>query len=153
MAFRLGQFSVGRADGLAALDRAERLREQQRSMPLRLRYAQSLSFAYLSLAGALNRYRAPGETTAVDDAFQVMERLRARGLMETLLAEGQPGEPIQMQPPTLAQVQSELEPGEALLSFQLWRPEPTIDAPYREGSSWSPSSPVNGRGICRSGGG
>ena len=61
MAFRLGQFSLGRADGLAALDRAERLREQQRSMPLRLRYAQSLSFAYQSLAGALTRYRAPGD--------------------------------------------------------------------------------------------
>ncbi len=136
MAFRLGQFSLGRADGLAALDHAERLREQQRSMPLRLRYAQTLSFAYLSLAGALTRYRAPGETPALDDAFQVMERLRARGLMETLLAEGQPGEPIQMQPPTLAQVQGELEPREALLSFQLWRPEPTVDAPYREGSSW-----------------
>ncbi len=136
MAFRLGQLSRGRADGLAALDLAERLREQQRSMPLRLRYAQSLSFAYQSLAGALTRSRAPGDDSALDDAFQVMERLRARGLMETLLAEGTPGEPIEVQPPRIAQVQGELGPGEALLSFQLWQPEPSVDAPYREGSSW-----------------
>ncbi|MGZ6133519.1 MAG: CHAT domain-containing protein, partial [Myxococcaceae bacterium] len=136
MAFRLGHLSPGRADGLAALDLAERLREQQRSMPLRLRYAQSLSFAYQSLAGALTRSRAPGDDSALDAAFQVMERLRARGLMETLLAEGTPGEPVQVQPPRLAQVQGELGPGEALLSFQLWQPEPSVDAPYREGSSW-----------------
>ncbi len=136
MAFRLGRLSPGRADGLAALDLAERLRDQQRSMPLRLRYAQSLSFAYQSLAGALTRSRAPGDASALDDSFQVMERLRARGLMETLLVEGTAGEPVQVQPPTLAQVQGELGPGEALLSFQIWQPEPTVDAPYREGSSW-----------------
>ena len=136
MSFRLGRFSPGRADGLAALDLAERLRDQQRSMPLRLRYAQSLSFAYQSLAGALTRSGAPGDASALDDSFQVMERLRARGLMETLLFEGAAGEPVQVQPPRLAQVQGELGPSEALLSFQLWQPEPTVDAPYREGSSW-----------------
>jgi CHAT domain-containing protein len=136
MAFRLGRLSPGRADGLAALDLAERLRDQQHSMPLRLRYAQSLSFAYQSLAGALTGSRGPGDVSALDDSFQVMERLRARGLMETLLVEGTAGEPVQVQPPTLAQVQGELGPSEALLSFQLWQPEPTVDAPYREGSSW-----------------
>src|SRR6185295_16220973 len=69
------------------LDEAERLREQQQAMPLRLRYVQSLSFAYQSLAGALARYRQVGDAESVTDAFQVMERLRARGLMETLLAD------------------------------------------------------------------
>ncbi len=136
MRFRRGEFSLGRADGLAALDHAERLREQQRAMPIRLRYAQSLSFAYQSLAGALARYRPAGDGVSLDDAFQVMERLRARGLMETLLAEDHPGTPVPLQPPTLAQVRGELAPGEALLSFQVWRPEPAMDAPYREGSSW-----------------
>jgi hypothetical protein len=136
MQFRRGQFSLGRADGLAALDHAERLREQQRSMPLRLRYAQSLSSAYQSLADALVRYRPTGDIESLDDSFQVMERLRARGLMETLLAEDRGGGPVPMQPPTLARVRGQLAPGEALLSFQVWRPEPTMDAPYREGSSW-----------------
>src|SRR4029079_16246759 len=80
-----------------------------------------------------------------------MERLRARGLMETLLADARTGDRIGMQRPTLSQVQGHLEPNEALLSFQIWRPEPRTeaclsfsvgrpeprrDAPYREGSSW-----------------
>ena len=134
--FRMGQFSLGQADGLAALDHAERLRERQHAMPLRLRYAQSLSFAYQSLAGALARYRSPGDVASLNEAFQVMERLRARGLMETLLAEGRAGEPSAIQPSTVGQVQSRLDPGEALLSFQIWRPEPMMDAPYREGTSW-----------------
>ncbi len=136
MRFRQGEFSLGRADGLAALDHAERLREQQRSMPLRLRYAQSLSFAYQSLAGALARDRPAGDVASLDDALQVMERLRARGLIETLLAEHRGGEPVPVQSPTLAHVRGQLAPGEALLSFQVWRPEPMMDAPYREGSSW-----------------
>ena len=134
--FRMGEFTLARADGLAALDHAERLREQQIAMPLRLRYAQSLSFAYQSLAGALVRYRPRGDTDSLNDAFQVMERLRARGLMETLLAGDRPGEPVAVQPPTLRQIQARLGEGEALLSFQVWRAEPMMDAPYREGSSW-----------------
>jgi hypothetical protein len=134
--FRRGEFWVARADGFAALDHAERLREQQHAMPLRLRYAQSLSFAYQSLAGALLLHRPAGDADSLDRAFQVMERLRARGLMETLLADVRTGHRVGMQPPTLAQVQARLDPREALLSFQIWRPEPMMDAPYREGSSW-----------------
>ncbi|HET6980870.1 MAG TPA: CHAT domain-containing protein, partial [Myxococcaceae bacterium] len=134
--FRMGQVSLARADGLAALDHAERLRERQRAMPLRLRYAQSLSFAYQSLAGALTQHRAADDIASLDEAFRVMERLRARGLMEALLAEGRTGESVPMQPPTLGQIQGALAPNEALLSFQIWRAEPAMDAPYREGSSW-----------------
>ncbi|HET9155129.1 MAG TPA: CHAT domain-containing protein, partial [Myxococcaceae bacterium] len=134
--FRRGEFSPARADGLAALDHAERLREVQQAMSLRLRYAQSLSFAYQSLAGALTRYRPAGDTSSVADAFVVMERLRARGLMETLLASSRTGDRLAVQPATLAQVQGRLGANEALLSFQIWRAEPTMDAPYREGSSW-----------------
>ena len=134
--FRSGEFWLARSDGFAALDHAERLREQQHAMPLRLRYAQSLSFAYQSLAGALVRYRPAGDAGSLGDAFQVMERLRARGLMETLLADVRTDDGVGVQPPTLAQVQARLDPTEALLSFQIWRPEPRMDAPYREGSSW-----------------
>jgi CHAT domain len=134
--FRKGEFWLARADGFAALDHAERLREQQHAMPLRLRYAQSLSFAYQSLAGALTLHRPAGDADSLDQGFQVMERLRARGLMETLLADVRTGHRVGMQPPTLGQVQARLEPNEALLSFQIWRPEPMMDAPYREGSSW-----------------
>src|SRR5262249_48837380 len=111
--FRRGETSLGHADGLAALAHAERLREQQRAMPLRLRYAQSLSFAYQSLAGALTRSRSPGDVSALDEAFRVMERLRARGLMETLLAEERAGGAVPMQPPSLGQIQGRLAADEA----------------------------------------
>ena len=134
--FRRGEFWLARADGLAALDHAERLREVQQTMPLRLRYAQALSFAYQSLAGALVRYRSAGDKDSVADAFVVMERLRARGLLETLLAGSRTGDHVAVQPPTLGQVRARLAPNEALLSFQIWRAEPMMDAPYREGSSW-----------------
>jgi CHAT domain-containing protein len=134
--FRAGQLSLARADGLAALDLAEQLREHQSELPVRLRYAESLSFAYRSLAGALLAYRPAEDASAIDEAFQVMERLRARGLMETLLAEDAGNERSGVQPASLAQIQSALDPNEALLSYEVWRSEPTLDAPYRQGSSW-----------------
>ncbi len=72
----------------------------------------------------------------MDEAFQAMERLRARGLMETLLADERGEGTAPVQPPTLKQIQAQLEPREAVLSFQVWRPEPTMEAPFRAGSSW-----------------
>ncbi|HUM11345.1 MAG TPA: CHAT domain-containing protein [Myxococcaceae bacterium] len=134
--FRVGQLSLARADGLAALDLAEQLREHQSELPVRLRYAESLSFAYRSLSGDLLTYRAPEDGSAVDEAFGVMERLRARGLMETLLADERRGGAAPVGPPTPRQIQARLEAREALLSFEVWRPEPTMEAPFRAGSSW-----------------
>jgi CHAT domain-containing protein len=138
--FRQGHFSDGRADGLEAVTRADLFRGLQSEIPMRQRYAESLSYVYRSVAGDLVAHRAPGDVAAVDDAFQVMERLRARGLMETLLADGQHGRlehRAEAAPsPRIAELQAALSPREALLSFQVWRPEPTMEAPFREGSSW-----------------
>jgi hypothetical protein len=137
--FRSGEVSLALADGLAALDRAEQLRERQGAIPARSRYAESFSFAYRSVAGALLAHRSTQDASAADDAFQVMERLRARGLMEALLSASKGDAPIEakpVSPPTLGQVQAALGPTEALLSFEVWHPEPSMDAPYREGSSW-----------------
>src|SRR5262249_32943793 len=133
--FRLGEHAAGRADGLAALEVIDRARGLQREMAVRLRYVESFSFAYHSLAGALLEHRGPEDEEAIDAAFGVMERLRGRGLMETLLAGPGAGTP-QLGPPTLSEVQASLESDEAMLSFQVWRPEPTLYTPYREGSSW-----------------
>ena len=137
--FRLGHFSQGREDGLEAVGHAAHLRGLQSEIPTRQRYAESLSFPYRSLAGDLLAHHAPADVAALDDAFQVMERLRARGLMESLLAdERNAGEELQeeLRPPGIAEVQAALSPREALLSFEVWRPEPTMEAPFREGSSW-----------------
>src|SRR5262249_46409343 len=136
--FRAGQFWLARADGLAALDHADRLRVRQASISVRSRYAESLSFAYRSVAAALVEHRPADDASALDDGFQIMERLRGRGLMETLLAAERGGAPDSPAAPVpaLAQIQAALGPSEALLSFEVWHPEPSMDAPYREGSSW-----------------
>jgi len=138
--FRLGQLVQGRSSGVEAVERADEMRGLQSEIPMRQRYAESLSFAYRSFAGDLVKHRGRGEVAALDDAFQVMERLRARGLMETLLAEGGGQGLAQatagLRSPSIAQVQGALSPREALLSFEVWRPEPTMEAPFREGSSW-----------------
>ncbi|HZW90208.1 MAG TPA: CHAT domain-containing protein, partial [Myxococcaceae bacterium] len=138
--FRLGHFSEGKRDGLDAVERADHMRGLQSEIPMRQRYAESLSFVYRSFAGDLVAHHAPGDMSALDDGFQVMERLRARGLMESLLAEVRSGQVEQtrreVRPPRVAEVQAALSPREALLSFEVWRPEPTMEAPFREGSSW-----------------
>ena len=103
-------------------------------MPIRLRYVETFTFAYHSLAGELLARRQSNDEAAIDEAFGVMERLRGRGLTETLLAGS--GSGSQIQPPTLQEIQGRLEPAEAMLSFQVWRAEPTLYSPYREGSSW-----------------
>ncbi len=138
--FRRGQLTEGRASGLEAVARADEMRGLQSEIPLRQRYAESLSFAYRSFAGDLVSHRGGSDAAALDDAFQVMERLRARGLMETLLAEGRTlgvaQASAELRSPSIAQVQGALSAREALLSFEVWRPEPTMEAPFREGSSW-----------------
>ena len=135
--FRLGRISEGRADGLVAVDRADQMRGLQSEIPMRQRYAESLSFVYRSLAGELVAHRAGDDVAMLDDAFLVMERLRARGLMERLLADEWSGPTMSgARPPSITQVQATLSPREALLSFQVWRPEPTMQAPFSDGSSW-----------------
>jgi hypothetical protein len=131
--FRRGEVSDGTAEGLAALELMETLRERQADLTLRMRYTEPLSVAYHLVGGAILEHRAAIGPTAAGEAFQVMERLRARGLLETLLAERARVPPV----PTLAQMQAALAPHEALVSFQLWRAEPTAEAPYRQGSSWA----------------
>ncbi|HZW91029.1 MAG TPA: CHAT domain-containing protein [Myxococcaceae bacterium] len=133
--FRLGHLAAARADGHAALDVIERARGLQEEMRIRLLFAETSTFAYHSLAGALLVHREPDDLESIDEALGVMEGLRGRGLMETLLAKPGPGTP-QIQPPALARIQGLLEPEEAMLSFQVWRPEPSLYSPYREGSSW-----------------
>lgn len=138
--FRLGHFSEGKRDGLEAVERADHMRGLQSEIPMRQRYAESLSFVYRSFAGDLVAHHTPGDLAALDDGFRVMERLRARGLMESLLADDRTGRAEQgrreVRPAGIAEVQAALSPREALLSFEVWRPEPTMEAPFREGRSW-----------------
>src|SRR5262249_57019943 len=97
------------------------------------RYVEPLSVAYHAVSGAMLEHGESLGPTAAGDAFQVMERLRARGLLETMLTEHARIPPV----PTVAQIQAALVPREAMISFQTCRAEPTTEAPYRQGSSWA----------------
>jgi hypothetical protein len=130
--FRQGEVSDGVADGLAALDLMEGLRDRQADVSVRMRYVEPLSVAYHLVSGAILEQGETFGPTAPSEAFRVMERLRARGLLETL-AEHDRVPPV----PSLAEVQGALAPHEALVSFQIWRAEPSAEAPYRQGSSWA----------------
>ena len=131
--FRRGDVSSGASEGLAALELLEGLRERQGNLSMRMRYAEPLSVAYHAVAGAMLEHRGALGGTTADDAFQVMERLRARGLLERYLADGGQVPPV----PTVAKVQGALAPHEALVSFQIWRAEPSVESPFRQGSSWA----------------
>src|SRR5262249_35795952 len=40
-------------------------------------------------------------------------------------------------PPALSEVQSALEEDQALVSYQIWKRDPTMHSPYEHGSSWA----------------
>jgi CHAT domain-containing protein len=184
------QPAAARLAAFSALDEMEALRRQQHDLRVRMRYEETLAFAYELVAGSLLEYSTGGKVTDVADALSVMERLRARGLLETLLrnsdnagsdrltlarsrideaqrtlvtatasraermsalAELHAAETVEValskaggqgavgerSVPSLTDIQQALEPSEALVSFQLWHREPSLDAPYDRASSWA----------------
>jgi CHAT domain-containing protein len=188
--WRSGQRQPAREAGLAALEQMEALRSQQPDLRVRMRYEETLAFAYRLVASSLLDHGGQSAGPSdVADALAVMERLRARSLLETLLrnsgdanlerrseararidrAQGQLLEPKtlpadriaalsdlhaaekeevslaigrelttdQRSVPSLDDVQKALGPDEALVSFQQWRSEAALDAPYERASSWA----------------
>jgi CHAT domain-containing protein len=188
--WKSGQRAAARDTALAALDEMEALRRRQADLRVRLRYEETLAFAYHLVASSL--LDGPSSSPApsdVSEAFTVMERLRARSLLETLLqgvedsnsdlmtqtrvridqaqrkllepstasaermsaladlhaAERQevalstgPRLKASERPaPSVTDIQHALGPTEALVSFQLWKREPSINDPYAEASSWA----------------
>jgi len=184
------QPEAARQTALSALDEMEALRRKQPDLRVRMRYEETLAFAYELVASSLLERPSAGQTAAVGDALSVMERLRARGLFETLLrnsdnagserltqararidraqrtlvsasanraermsafaelhaaeteevalstAEG-PEASAERAVPSLSDIQKALGPTEALVSFQQWHREPTVDAPFDRASSWA----------------
>ena len=83
--WRSGERERGLADARAALASFERLRGRQPEAAVRARYGASTAFAHQLVAGwLLDPARSPAPD--VEAAFEVMERLRARVLFESLLA-------------------------------------------------------------------
>jgi hypothetical protein len=138
--FRLGRLEEARSAGETGLALAERLRQKQENPRIRMRYEETLAILYQLLASSLLEFggREPDRAT-VEAAFQTMERLRARSLLESLMAGSPPAgaERAEPAPPTLSQVQSALGESQALVSYQIWKRDPTLHAPYEHGSSWA----------------
>ena len=140
--FHLGRFDEARAAGQVGLELAERLRQKQADVQSRMRYEETLAVLYQVSASGLLAFGGPEpDRRTVEAAFQTLERLRARSLLEALMSPVESGgtrrplaEPV---PPTLAEVQAALSPDQALVSYQVWRREPTLNAPYLEGTSWA----------------
>jgi len=75
-----------RQAAMAALELMETLRNLQPDLRVRMRYEETQASAYhLVAASLLDRGTETASASDVADAFDVMERLRARGLLETLL--------------------------------------------------------------------
>jgi CHAT domain-containing protein len=199
--WRTGERPQAIAAALLSLDALDRLRDRQPDPSVRARYATSTEVVYhLIAARLLDPAWGGGGPEEVRLAFQVMERLRARVLHDSLLAASgaRPALPPELSargtdihtriaqaqkrllalspsaaetartlaeleraeadeaawldesarsrprfrtvegalPVTLQEVQASLAQDEALLAFQTWTREPSVDAPYTDGSSW-----------------
>ena len=140
--FRLGRFEEARDAGETGLALAERLRQKQENPRIRMRYEETLATLYQVLASSLLEFGGPSPDRAtVEAAFQTMERLRARSLLESLIVAAPEGggrahlpEPA---PPSVSEIQSALDESQALVSYQIWKRDPTLHSPYEHGSSWA----------------
>jgi CHAT domain-containing protein len=138
--FRLGRFDEARKAGETGLALAERLRQRQENPRIRMRYEETLATLYQVLASSLLEFGgATPDAGTIEASFQTMERLRARSLLESLMAPSGParGPSPEPAPPTLAEVQSALGEGQALVSYQVWKRDPTLHSPYERGTSWA----------------
>jgi CHAT domain-containing protein len=199
--WRTGDRPQAIAAALLSLDALDRLRDRQPDPSVRAHYAASTEVAYhLVAARLLDPAWGRVGPEDVGLAFQVMERLRARVLHDSLVAASGPRATLSPElsargaelrariaraqkrllalslvgeeqartlaelgraeadeaawldesarsrprfrtveealPATLGEVQRLLAPDEALLAFQTWALEPSVDAPYTDGSSW-----------------
>ncbi|MGZ6077278.1 MAG: hypothetical protein ACXWK6_05690, partial [Myxococcaceae bacterium] len=84
--WRTGETVAARADALDALATLEELRRRQSDARVRMRYEDTLAFAYELVAGSLLDHSTwPPADADIAEAMNTMERLRARGLLETLV--------------------------------------------------------------------
>src|SRR5262249_44540070 len=115
--FRLGRFEEARGAGERGLALAEGLRQKQEDARIRMRYEETLATLYQVLASSLLDFGgASPDRGTIEAAFQTLERLRARSLLESLIvaaAQGRGRAPLaEPAPPTLSEVQAALDGGQ-----------------------------------------
>jgi tetratricopeptide (TPR) repeat protein len=131
--WRARQLPEAAAASAEAIDALDRLRARQPDLLVRARSAGELATSLRLIAGA--PLEAAGD---VAFAFQLMERLRARVLLDELLAARAIALPLPppQPPPTLLELQQALAPGEVFLGYQVWGPSASSPLPEAIGSSW-----------------
>ncbi|HUM12926.1 MAG TPA: CHAT domain-containing protein [Myxococcaceae bacterium] len=132
----VGSASEGMRWGDEAIQLLETRRSHEEDDEIRMKGDSTYALVYRTyLSDLLDR--SSSDSRHLEKAWRVSEQLRARVLLETLLSrkdsEGAPAEPI----PELADLRSALHPGEALVSFLVWSPRPSLELPYTRGHSYA----------------
>ncbi len=136
------------ADSQAALDAIETLRDLQEGSSSQMGLFSTWSEDYSWLAGRLLEAAISGKRQdSFGRAFTVMEKMRARALLDSLAAaKASPGRPADGFA-SLAEVQRALAPDEALLSFQVAPDEDLFGG--SAGGSWLLVATHNGTRAYR----
>jgi tetratricopeptide (TPR) repeat protein len=121
VSWRLGTPGQAVTESMTALDSIELLRDLQAPTEGRAEIFANWASHYHWLAGRLLETVEAGDRQALDTAFLVQERMRARALIDSLAAANAapPAPPGSTEFSTLAEVRQALAPDEALLSFQI----------------------------------
>ncbi len=121
VSWRLGSPEQAVAESMTALQAIELLRDLQAPSEGRAEVFTLWASHYHWLAGRLLETVEAGNHPALDTAFLVQERMRARALIDSLAASdaAPAGTPRPPTFATLSQVRQALAPDEALLSFQI----------------------------------
>jgi len=121
--------------GQRALRAMDAYREEESAEELRMNGDRYLALGYQTyISDLLDTH--PGEPEYIEMALGVSERFRARILLEKVVR--QHGL-MRRTPavPRLVDVQSSLQPDQALVSYLVWSPVPRTFWPYTRGHSWA----------------
>ena len=132
--FVAGSRAEGVLWGARAIQYSEDYRGRETDPELRIAGDWYYDTAYKTFADDLLRTERP-ENAEVALAFRVIEQLRARVLLNSLLARTNDGSKQQI--PEISELRAALRPDEALVSFMVSATIPTQWLPYTRGGSWA----------------
>jgi CHAT domain-containing protein len=131
-----GSASEGIRWGERTIQLLERWREDEDDDGIRMRADASRGLLYqIYISDLLDR--APTDPVHLAKAWETLERLRARVLLDRLLVRERRDEPRPEAIATIEDVQALLTGDEALVSFFVWSPRTTPLSPYSRGHSYA----------------
>ena len=130
----VGIHAEGVTWGRKAIEQSELWRGRETDVELRMDGDWLYDTAYKTFADDLLR-SAERKDADVALAFRVSEELRARLLLNSLLARAGSGTKEAI--PEVGEIQSVLREDEALVSFMVSTPHPTTGVPYTRAGSWA----------------